>query len=396
MKHTKIPEKLTLPMPFNAFVYPNAGTARGTRISGNGVVTLRFEPMGENEPLAVRFEDLDVTLHPCRIPFDLDGDGVLECLDIPAARFGAEMFDLAASHGRFDPETRALDLTVVVVLSARALGGITGEEVRFEIVEHGTLDLDSVRFDTRAAPFAITSGPLKGMTFVNCTGTVGNVPCYAALAFGVVVANGSFPAGATAGQAPGKVWIAPNTPVRLLWEATGASQVEIRPEIGRKPLVGSQMLPDVLAQLRPVTRDAVYHAATIGGECIEAEQLVEIAVCVDGQELAQTAPYNDPLGIWNAQLPAHTYDPNILIKEVMIDTHHGDAVQFLHWRLDHIPPGTGLPTGTVIAAPNQWTSVAAAHVLPGEYRFTPQLEGAAYPEKDRNRKIYFRLKVSLP
>lgn len=399
MRIIDLPGRVELPMPFHALVYPHGGSARGAVLTGMGRVVLGFDPAGAEAPdeAAVRLEDIEMTLNPARLAFDIDGDGHLECLYIPAARFGPEIINLEATRGRCNPETRAFSLNVVVELDGRALGGVIGDEVWFEIEEHGTLDLLSGRFDTRAPPFEIGRGPLKGMTFINCTGDIVPVPCQATPAFGAVVGGAGFSASGTAGQASPKILIAPKSPVRLLWQAGSARQVKVKPDIGTRMATDGQLIPDAGLHLRALDGSAIYTADTIGSECIGAQKIVEIKVCVTGDELDQTAPYSDAMNIWRAVLPAHTYDPNILIGEVMIDTHQKGAVTFLRWRLDHIAAtGGGLPTGTVIAGPNHWTRLAASQMLPAEYRFTPQLEGAAYPQSDRNRTIYFRLRVALP
>jgi hypothetical protein len=328
------------------------------------------------------------------VPFDIDRDGQLELIEVPALDLGSA-FDLDASQGSYNPETHDFILQLHVLLDERTLGRrlieVVGGPLRFEIIERGKFDVSSGRCRLTAEPFGVKDGPLSGLTFSNPPGTR---DCFYTLGFGVVVRNNNaWPAGAPAGNAPSNIWIWPNTEVMLVWDSN-ALQVDIKPAIGVKGSSGQQVLPDYSEKLSPVDRTVVYVCSTVGEECKPAMKVVQIDVVSGGQEIPQSAPYNDSAGFHNTFLPPHTYDPNILIDSVRIDTGNPDSVLHLRWRLDYIG-GTG-QVGTVIPSVGTWYRTSGEHPMPGEYRFTPVVDGGAYPAGDRNKIVYFTLKVREP
>jgi hypothetical protein len=228
-------------------------------------------------------------------------------------------------------------------------------------------------------------------------GEIGPAQCYATVAIGVAVLSaGPAAVDIPPGQAPKEVWICPRTPIVLLWESSNADNVDIQPDLGLQPPSGYQVIPDLASPNtdlhRPITNNKVYTADTKGGGCVAAHDQVSVNVVEDGDEIPQSATYNREFGYWVANLPDHTYDRNIQVEAVIIDTGKPDSITHPSWRHDHIYAGEP-PVGTVIPSTNTWTSTSSTFSLPGEHRFTPEPPGTALSSGEQQRVLYFRLRV---
>jgi hypothetical protein len=399
MTDKRLPLTLELPMTFEANVYPSPEGGEGVTVTGEGHWTLVFEPTRDEGIAQVRIEDIEVRLSPSRLPFDLDRDGRPEWLELEGLHLDSGDFDLEASRGEYYFEEGHIALHIVFTLRPEALGplaeGVEMEPIRFELDERGWLDLETRSFQTHCQFWSVPGGPFAGLTLMGGQGegTIG--PCYATMDLGVWVASKA-KLGIPAGQAPSQVWICPRTPIALVWESKSAGtwHVDILPSLGTVLATGSQRFPDpLLPALKPVAKTTVYTAKTSGGKCIAAQDTAMVKVVTPGEIISQTADYWPEFGYWSAELPDCTYDANIQVSEIIIDTVNKNSVTHPKWRVDHIYGGK--PTGTEMPLLNDWTPVAAPHPLPGEYRFGPRLaKGAGLPVGEEGRKVFFRLKVA--
>lgn len=389
-------------MPFSALVYPSSEGGRGASVTGLGHLALLLEPRADSQHLAVRIEDIALKLDPARIPFDIDRDGRLECLELEGIALGPEDFDLEKSGGRYDPKSGALAVSFVFTLHPRTLkllGADPGlSPLRFEVREQGWLDVERGIFATHSAQLVVPDGPLAGLTVLGGQGegTI-NGGCSASVALGVAVLSaGPAAIDIPAGQAPTEVWICPRASVVLLWDSSNCDNVDIQPDLGVRPTSGHQVIPDPASTnadlRRAIDRNTVYTADTVGGGCYPAHDQVKINVVEDGDEVPQSASYNREFNYWVAYLPDHTYDHSSKVDQVIVDTTKADSVTHPSWRLDHLRAGEA-PVGTTIPAVNAWANTPAAFSLPGEYRFTPQPPGVAVPSGDQQKTLYFRLKL---
>ncbi|AHM05650.1 hypothetical protein roselon_03392 [Roseibacterium elongatum DSM 19469] len=390
----QLPESVTLPMPFSVFIHPNPDSSRGAAITGHGAITLGFGPAREDGEIDVRIEDIQLSLNPCSIPFDLDGDGQLECIELPYLRIGPEFFDLEASHGRFNPDTGAFSLTTVVQFDDAILGEAArapGQKLRIDVVEHGYLHLETGRFDTKANPVSIEDGPLKGLTIFNCEGEVTQSRCFASLDFGARVISPHMPTKTSVLGAENKIVKARDSAVRLVWEGKPAQQVEVRPGVGKRYHTDYQDFPDVTKGLRTIDATDTFAARTVDlGECVPAEKTVDIIVVGRGEVLNQSVPFDDFYKSWYVVLPPDVYDPALMIGEIMIDGTRPGSVTHQRWHLYHIGIGTSGSSGTTFSSFNDWRPTGAAQTLPGTYRFTP---AGTFPTSDYQKTLFFQLKV---
>ncbi|MBI4672125.1 MAG: hypothetical protein HY741_10725 [Chloroflexi bacterium] len=388
-----LPLTLELPMNLRALVYPTPEGGRGVIARGSGFWTLRFEATRDKNIARVRIKDISVALDPLFIPFDIDRDGMLECIEVDDLRLTARDFDLRRSGGEYDFRTGYITLNIRLVVRPDFLPQykeFAAQPIPFQFQERGWLDLTSGRFKTDAGTWTIPDGPLAGLSIVGDQFTT-EIPCSATLSLGVGLKTSSF-YGKSAKQAPKKVWKCAKTPIILLWQATNCTQVDIQPLLGVKNLTGYQELPDIS---NPTLKDPVMKSTAFTGEtqgeCDSVTDEVNVYVVGEGEEISQTATYEPEYKFWTAQLPDHTYDQNIKVSQIIIDSGKSDSITHPRWRVDHV--FSGAATGTEIPALNNWTNLSKVHALPGEYRFTPRLaSGSKLPSGEEKRIIYFRLK----
>lgn len=411
IEKTKLPLTLKLPMPFKAHVYPSPNGGRGATVKGKGRITLVFEATDDPNIAKVRIEDIWLKLQPSRIAFDIDHDGELECIEIPAWKLGTQHFDLESSCGQYNLKSKHISLNLIFSLDKKELhplvagvAGLDAKPVRFEIVERGWLDLETGTASTHSRPFTIPEGPFAGLTIM---GGQFDEQCDANVTLGVVVA----PAGEAVpdippGQAPEEIWICPNTPIVLLWNSSNADNVEISPDLGVRDPSGYQRIPGTTPDgdtLSAIDRNLEY-IATTRGSCNSASDRVSVHVVIGTEEIPQIAEYNDFYGYWNCNLPSHTYDESILVDEIIIDTVNPsdgtvrtDSISHTRWRMDHVY-STLAPTGTTIPSLDTWHNTAASFPIPGSYRFTPIDPTTGDPldqfsDDEKKLKVYFRLKA---
>lgn len=394
-----LPLTLELPMSLRAFVYPTPEGGRGVTARGSGYWTLRFEPTRNKNLAHVLIQDIAVSLDPLRIPFDIDRDGMLECLEVEGLQLSARDFDLKRSGGEYDLRTGYITLNLFFAVRPDFLPlppkRGAAKAIPFEIKERGWLDFATGNFKTDAGSWTVPDGPLAGLSIVaDQTGEIGREECYATMTLGVGIYTASL-MGTPPSKAPKKIWICPGTLIVLLWESTnsGTYQVDIQPQLGTCKASGSQTIPDASnSALKAIQKNQTFTADTTGGVCVAAHDEVNVYVVSEGDEVAQTATYEPEYKFWTAQLPDHTYDKKIRVAQVIIDSGKADSITHPRWRVDHIYSST--PTGTEIPALNNWTLASKSHTLPGEYRFTPRLaSGQSLPSGEQNRKVYFRLRV---
>jgi hypothetical protein len=404
VRRFEFPFTLRLPMPFGVQVYPSAEGAVGVKVRGQGHCTLTLERTEDPNIAKVRFEDIFVKLPPTRIPFDVDRDGQLECVDIEGLELGAEAFDLKKSGGNYDLRNGQIVLSFIFSLSSQALMPMSEKlglkkPIGFEIVESGWLDLETGRCRTHSGVFTIPEGPFAGMTVTGCNFSSCDDQCQDTLHLGVGVYSSAL-LGVSAADAPNAVYICPKTPIALLWESN-APQVDIAPDVGAQKSKGYQLIPDPVssnaALKKPLeqTGTYTYTADTSHSDCLSAHASVSVTVISEGFETAQTAYYDPEYKYWYAYLPPNTYDENIKVAEVVIQSSafsKPDSVTLPKWRVDHIYPPWS-PVGTQIPALDHWTNTASLYCLPGEYKFTPMLSGASLPAGEQKRIVYFKLRT---
>lgn len=171
--------------------------------------------------------------------------------------------------------------------------------------------------------------------------------------------------------------------------------MRISPILGDQNPSGSQIIPDsksVHPELqKPITQSKTFVALTVGGDYLPATDSVTINVISSGDEISQTAEYDSEHRYWKASLPDHTYDRNIRVTQVIIDSGVSDSVTWPGWRVDHTY-GSEKPVNIQVQALDKWTNVSPSHSLPGEYTFRPMPSGSILPSGEEKRVIYFRLK----
>jgi hypothetical protein len=390
----KLPLTRRFPMSLEAFVYPSPESGMGTTVHGWGYFTLSFEETKDPKIALVSLEDIYLKLPPTRLPFDIDRDGLLECIDLQGFKLDVEAFDLEESGGEYNLESGHIDITFVMSIDPGTFlphgKELDPEPMRFEVKEQGWIDIPTGRFTTHSHIMTVQEGALAGLTILGGQWARGEARCEATVTLGVLVVNTpSASLDVPPEQAPKEVWICPKTPIMLLWDSTNADSIVISPDVGLKGTSGSQQIPDATVGLLPIDRNTIYTADTNAAPgCTAASDKVTINVIQGGEEIFQTATYVTDFGYWSAYLPSHTYDQQILVDQIIIDS-RPDGIVHPSWRLDHIfAPDP--PVGTVIPALNNWTPAATEFRLPGEYRFTPT---GPSPTSDQRRPLYFRLRV---
>lgn len=121
----KFPIKLPLTRRFTSSiigsVYPSPEGGRGVSVRGRMQLTLIFEPTLNPDIARVRIEDIWMKFPPVRIPFDIDRDGQLECIDFNALHLGAEVFDLEQSGGEYNLRDGRLTLSICISMVPQGL-----------------------------------------------------------------------------------------------------------------------------------------------------------------------------------------------------------------------------------------------------------------------------------
>ncbi|GIK43818.1 MAG: hypothetical protein BroJett011_76510 [Chloroflexota bacterium] len=418
----KLPLTRRFPMPFSGIVYPSPQASRGVTVRGQGHFTLTFEPTKDANIAQVRFEDFFAKLDPCRIPFDIDGDGMLECLELDRLQFGKEAVDLDKSGGEYNLENKHIRLELVFTIGQETLGGLGTKPglrsilpVPFELVEQGWLDLETGHYITHSSIYTIPSGPFAGLTLMGDWPPPQAYlvdPC-PSLLLGVSIAEFTSRCSYIVpppSMASKQIWICPSTPIVLTWEAENVEYVEISPSLGRRLSHGHQLIPELNPEecegevlLSPelglaIERSTTYMADTVAGECgpeREQHDQVEVIVVNEEKESSQTAEFRRAgySGIWFAELYPNTYDENLKVNGVIIDSGQPHSVTHPSWRLDHIFPGED-PAHVDIESLNTWASAEFLFSLPGEYRFTPMPVGTSLPSGEEELTLYFRLKIA--
>lgn len=404
--HSQVRQTQRVTLPFKAAVYPNTEPGAGTLVSGRGLWTLAFTPLEQSGRLKITFDQMWFKFDPSsRLEFDMDGDGLLELIDLGGFVVTSDEFNMENSGGEVDLATGQAHLHLDFTVEPEMITELTGIKrpgaVRFTLDETGHIDLERGLFETHSQLWTVPEGTFKGMTILNCMDKLLPYKAmpYATVAIGVNVLSGS-PSNydIPAGQAPREVWICPGTKVKLVWTSTnqGTWTVCIKPILGDQNPNDSQYIPDAKSgnvQLqKAISRSVTFVAETVGGDYLPAKDDVTINVISSGDEISQTAAYDAEQHYWKASLPDHTYDRNIRVVQVIIDSGAADSVTWPGWRIDHTY-GSEKPVNTQVASPNQWTNVGASHSLPGEYTFRLSPSGTALPAGEDKRVIYFRLKL---
>ncbi len=176
-----------------SIVYPSPEGGRGVTVKGTMQLTLVFEPTEQHDIVRVRIEDIQMKFPPIRIPFDIDNDGQLECLDFNDLVLGAKAFDLEMSGGEYNLQDGRIAFSIIILVPPQALAQ-EGKEfgttpIRFELKERGLLDLETGYFKTYSGIWSVPDGRFAGLTISNtATGYVTVTPeCN--VRFGVYLAN---------------------------------------------------------------------------------------------------------------------------------------------------------------------------------------------------------------
>ena len=404
--HRTIDQTYTLILPFRAAVYPHPGPGAGNLVSGRGQWTLIFTPAQPGGRYRIAFDQLYFKFDPSsRLEFDIDGDGDLELIDLGGFTVSSDDFNMENSGGEVDLATGTAHLHLDFCVEPHSLPQFAHLKdlapIRFTLDENGHIDLERGSFEAHSQLWTLTEGTFAGLTIINCMDKLipyTASPC-ATVAIGVNILSGSTSAyDIPAGQAPREVWICPGTKVKLVWDSTnqGTWTVRISPILGDQNPSGSQIIPDSLSGIpelqKPITQSKTFVALTVGGNYLPAKDSVTINVISSGDEISQTAEYDAELHYWKATLPDHTYDRNIRVSQVIVDSGMADSVTWPGWRIDHTY-ASEKPVNTQVQALNTWENVKPSHSLPGEYTFRPQPSGSALPAGEEQRVVYFRLKL---
>jgi hypothetical protein len=404
--HCSIESRYTLTIPFRAAVYPTPRSGAGNLVSGRGMWTLNFTPTAEANHLKITFNQLWFRFDPSsRLEFDIDGDGDLEFIDLGNFTVTSDEFNMENSGGEVNMDTGEAHLHLDFTITPSSLSQLANlknlDPIRFTLDENGHIDQECGIFETHSQLWTVPEGTFAGMTIINCMHLLipyETQPC-ATVVIGVNVLSGSPSAyDIPAGQAPKEVWICPRTLINLLWDSTnkGTWTVRISPILGDQNPKGHQFIPDTKSAIpeiqKSITQSKTFVARTVGGDYYPAEDSVTINVVNNGDEISQTAMYDAELHYWKAFLPDHTYDRNIRVSEVIIDSGMADSITWPGWRVDHTY-GAEKPVNTQVQALNQWVNVNPVHSLAGEYTFRPQPSGSTLPAGEQQRVVYFRLRL---
>lgn len=404
--HSSMNSSYTITIPFRAAVYPSTRSGSGNLVSGRGVWTLLFSSAEETSRVKITFGGLWFQFDPSsRLEFDIDGDGDLELIELGGLTVTSDEFNMENSGGVVDLITGQAHLHLDFTVEPGSISQLAHlknlDPIRFTLDENGHIDFERGVFETHSQLWTVPEGTFAGLTIINCMHLLipyQSQPC-ATVVIGVNVLSGSPSAyDIPAGQAPKEVWICPGTLINLVWDSTnqGTWTVRISPILGDQNPKGHQFIPDTKSVFpeiqKSLTQSKTFVARTVGGDYYTAEDYVTINVVSSGDEISQTAEYDDELHYWKAFLPDHTYDKNIRVSQVIIDAGMADSITWPGWRVDHTY-GSEKPVNSQVQAMNQWVNVNPAHSLAGEYTFRVQPSGAALPAGEEQRVIYFRLKL---
>ena len=122
-KNVKMPLTKEFPSLTKIIIYPPKGVQRAkpTIIHGRGVWTLLFEPTDDPNIASVKLVDAQVRFSPFNFIFDVDGDGLLEYIEVETIELSPKAFDLENSKGTLNLETGDFCIIVAHSLSPESL-----------------------------------------------------------------------------------------------------------------------------------------------------------------------------------------------------------------------------------------------------------------------------------
>jgi len=271
-KIEKLPFTREFPSLTKIFIYPPKGVEqlRPTIIEGRGVWTLLFERAEKPNVASVKLVDAKVIFLPFSFTFDVDGDGLLEYIEVGSIELGPKDFDLEVSKGTLNLETGEFSIVVAHSITPESLPVLKKFDLgplEFRFTERGSMNLETGEFFTEAGvislppPFeairirAGECGRSKVILYVNCIAPPVNKS-------------------AVQDNPPEnkEITICPGDPILLSWTSSeDVKSCEIAPSIG-------PVNKDDNLEVRPgPNTETVYEIKTKGG-CTDARDTVTVRI----------------------------------------------------------------------------------------------------------------------
>lgn len=364
-----------------------------------GDVTFLFEETDRPEILSVGLQAVWWRLAPFIFPFDVDGDGLLEAIEVDGIQIGREWLDLEACKGSLNRETGEFGIDWVFEITPKELPLLEqfgGEPIRLTISDRGYMDLTDGSFEIHipGGVHEITEGPLAGVV-VRGSATGFTVPT-SSVKLGVVIAA---PGITNCGTPMQKlVTVCPGDQILLCWEASDDVQtVDISPGgyVNHKPTSTKTLTPPAPAA---GAKEIEYRVRTIGGNS-QAEDTVTVRFYQDNDWLEFEAP---PVGHrWHIEISPSSLSGTIVVEEIQL-LRGGKCLDWKKFSVEHIfPPFPVGPTGkvskTVTIDGFQPESVGIPYIAAGDWDFYPMSDpqygsGIAPDPKDIKDPVCFQLR----
>lgn len=315
---------------------------------GKGTMAFSLVPTAEENMFTVQVEEL--ILHVTETRLEHRGRQA----SLPAFRVDTCDLDRGRTRGRWDSDSRRVELHIALVLDPRKFPFVADFGIRepmvLELDETGTLDFGEERhlLDTHARPFVLPA-PLDAITV-----SPGQFCDVDAQFFVSLQCGAGFDYRAT------EIWICPGEEACLEWTTKNASEVEIDPD---GPVGDSGTMV-----VRPMST-TTYQLRAGGNDC-NVKKKVTVRVVGPGENTYNLEASWNPFAqcTWRLELPQALYGPSVMVQEMQhVPCEVNGQIQWPKWAVRHTTPN-GATFNFNIGT--QWRDITDQQ-LAGVWEFTP-------------------------
>lgn len=331
------PSKANFRIRLHGGIYmPGRITPIEARLYGRGIFA--FERTERPSIYSVQIEAISLQVVPFSMAFDIDGDGILESVEISEVDF-SEFVDIENTSGSLNVDSNEFRIDWALQLSPRMIP-LLSESTTMMVPDYGRFDPETGEFEIHRGVFSIGEGPLKGAIIRGSAhGCIG----YNQIWLSIVIAGTNVSCFETlddGGKRQKEVWACPGDTVALCWRTSPDKcngvvhdRVEIEPRGDIIKLPENHIL---IAVPHDYTRNPIEYKATVmdaAGNRL-ATDTVQVHI-YEGEWITFNAqPDTINMG-WCIQIPPHSCSGKIVASGIQLLGNQQGCLPWKHFFVEH-------------------------------------------------------------
>lgn len=338
-------------------------------ITGAGNLDLAFTPTDDPYLMTVRLRHVDLRIQAFEFPLEGEESLTVEGLSVDSSDFDSEI-----SGGTLNSRTHEVSLRFAFSLDPEKIPALDQlgirAPVRFEVTEHGRIDLEQGTLETRSEQFTVGHGPLRTLSIS------GDQFSHCETQARLCVAISEDAAERASDICQKEAWICPGQIVYLYWEVRVADHATIK-GVGDLTLTSGGGGGVVRAQ--PTTdTDYKLTATGAGDNMCERTDTVTVRVVEPGHTRTLTAAPNPETGVWSVDIAKETTSPDIMLTSIKTISCGWGAGVYAVWNAMKTDLDGTVHYFTVTDTPTS----PGRYPLVGSWKFVPVIPGQWVPSQN--------------